>query len=240
MQGAFGIWIDFGNQGTRISRNLIYDTQAATVFLEMNHGPAVVDSNILAGKEVLSNSEATVFAHNLFVDCPYVYRPDTGRRSAYYKPHTTIAVGRKTGTAQDDKWYGNIFVRTGLDTVKNASGYVSNYNVFLEGAGRSAFGDEQSVVDPSVTGFAITGAPQGATVTISVPDTLFSVKPPQVNAAMVGVFPTVGQTIEDRYGKPITVDTDFTGARFTAPVAGPLADLRPGKNSVGWLYRQAP
>ena len=38
IQGAFGIWIDFGNQGIRISGNVIYNTEAATVFLEMNHG----------------------------------------------------------------------------------------------------------------------------------------------------------------------------------------------------------
>ena len=38
-----------------------------------------------------------------------------------------------------------------------------------------------------------------------------SVKGPQVDAELVGVFPTVGQTIEDRYGKPIECDTDING-----------------------------
>ena len=72
-QGAFGIWMDFGNQGTRITRNVIYNTEAATVFLEMDHGPSLVDNNVLIGQAVRSNSEATVFAHNLFVDCGYEY-----------------------------------------------------------------------------------------------------------------------------------------------------------------------
>lgn len=238
MQGAFGIWIDFGNQGTRIARNAIDDTEAATVFLEMNHGPAMVDNNILVGREVLSNSEATVFAHNLFVDCGYVYRSDLQRRSQYYKPHTTIPVGRKSGTAQDDKWYNNIFVRTGLDAVKDAPGYASDHNVFLEGAKKSAFGDEHSVVDPSVTGFAITGQPRGAIIAFTAPDAVFRVRAPRVDAALVGVFPTVGQTIEDRYGRPIAVDTDFTGRRFAKPVAGPFADLKPGRNTITWPYAQ--
>ena len=78
-QGAFGIWIDFGNQGIRITRNIIYNTEAATVFLEMNHGPILVDNNVLIGQSVRSNSEATVFAHNLFVDCGYDLQP--GRQS---------------------------------------------------------------------------------------------------------------------------------------------------------------
>ena len=32
---------------TGITRNIIYETEAATVFLEMDHGPTLVDNNIL-------------------------------------------------------------------------------------------------------------------------------------------------------------------------------------------------
>ena len=42
----------------------------------------------------------------------------------------------------------------------------------------------------------------------------------------VGVFPTVGQTIEDRYGRPC-------GLRYQL-LAGPLADLKSGLNSIRW------
>jgi len=237
-QGAFGIWMDFGNQGTRITRNIIYNTQAATVFLEMDHGPTLVDNNILVGQAVRSNSEATVFAHNLFVDCGYDYSQDMQRQSEYYSPHTTKVVGRKTGTAQDDKWFNNIFVRQGLDKVKTASGYASDYNVFLEGAGKSSFGDGNSVVDPYVTGFAIKDQPRGAVITFSVNDAAIGVKGPQVNARLVGVLPTVGQTIEDRYGKHIQVDTDINGKRYTQPVAGPLADLQKWPETIVWPVRQ--
>jgi len=238
-EGAFGIWMDFGNQGTRITRNIIYKTEAATVFLEMDHGPTLVDNNVLIGPAVRSNSEATVFAHNLFVDCGYDYSPDTGRRSEYYKPHTTVGAGRKTGTAQDDKWFNNIFVRRGLDDVKNAAGYVSDHNVFFEGAGKSTFGDEHSLVDPYVTDLAVQDAALGATITFSVNETLFRVQGPWVNSELVGVFPTVGQTIEDRSGVPITVDTDINGKKFSKPLPGPLANLNQGQNSITWTYRSA-
>jgi len=233
-QGAFGIWMDFGNQGIRITRNIIYNTEAATVFLEMNHGPILVDNNILIGQPVRSNSEATVFAHNLLVDCGYDYSPDTERHSEYYKPHTTKIVGRKTGTAQDDKWFNNIFVRQGLDPVKNASGYVSDYNVFLEGAKKSSFADERSVVDPYVTGLTIKDHSRGTTIEFSMNDTPFGVKGPWVDAKLVGIFPTVGQTIEDHYGHPIKVDTDIHGKRFTQPISGPLTNLQQGVNTITW------
>jgi hypothetical protein len=237
-QGAFGIWIDFGNQGIRITRNVIYNTQAATVFLEMDHGPTLVDNNVLVGQEVRSNSEATVFAHNLFVDCPYEYSPDTGRRSEYYEPHTTKLAGRKTGTAQDDKWFNNVFVRRGLDRVKTAPGYVSDYNVFLEGAKPSSFGDTNSVVDAHVTALAIADQPEGATISFSVNDAALRVQGPQVDATLVGVFPTVGQSIEDQHGKPIAVDTDIHGDRWPRSVPGPLAVLKAGENKITWTLKR--
>jgi hypothetical protein len=237
-EGAFGIWMDFGNQGTRITRNIIYGTQAATIFLEMDHGPTLVDNNILIGPAIRSNSEATVFAHNLFVDCGYEYAPDTGRRSEYYKPHTTQNVGRKTGTAQDDKWYNNIFVRKGLDNVKTAPGYASDCNVFLEGAKKSTFGDEKSAVDSHITGFTIKDEPHGVIITFSVNDAPFRVKGPQVNAELVGIFPTVGQRIEDRFGKPIVVNSDINGRQCAPPICGPLADLQSGSNSITWAIKR--
>jgi hypothetical protein len=237
-QGAFGIWMDFGNQGTRITRNVIDRTEAATVFLEMNHGPTVVDNNLLIGQPIRSNSEATVFAHNLLVDCPYEYSPDVNRRSQYYEPHTTRAAGRKTGTAQDDKWLNNIFVRQGLSQVKTAPGYASDYNVFLEGAKKSSFGDRNSVVDPHVTGLAVKDHPRGTTITFTVSDAPLRRQGPQVNAKLVGVFPTVGQTIEDRHGHPITIDTDLNAKTFPRPIPGPLADLRRGMNTITWSLRK--
>ena len=237
-QGAFGIWIDFGNQGIRITRNIIYNTEAATLFLEMNHGPILVDNNVLIGAEVRSNSEATVFAQNLFVDCPYEYHADVNRRSQYFQPHTTKTAGRKTGTAQDDKWFNNIFVRRGLDRVKTAGGYASDYNVFLEGAKKSSFGDNNSLVDPFVTELAVEDHPLGTTVTFSVNDAPLHVNGPRVGAQLVGVFPTVGQTIEDRDGHPITIETDITGNRFSRPIPGPLATLDPGNNAITWSLRK--
>jgi alpha-N-arabinofuranosidase len=233
-QGAFGIWIDYGNQGTRISRNIVYDTQAATVFLEMNHGPALVDNNVLIGHEIRSNSEATVFAHNLLVDCPFAFRPDLERRSQYYSPHTTRVVGRKAGTAQDDKWFNNIFVRTGLEEVQQSPGHESDFNLFLEGAGSSSFGDRHSRVDAFTSNPSVESQPLGVRISFLVNETPLRMRLPMVGAALVGVFSTVDQTLEDRHGQTISVDTDFNGARFSPPLPGPLADLQPGLNTIQW------
>jgi hypothetical protein len=61
---------------------------------------------------------------------------------------------------------------------------------------------------------------------------------PQVNAGLVGVFPTVGQTIEDRHGKPIEVNSDINGKESARPFSGPLADLKNGLNEIIWSARR--
>ncbi len=99
----------------------------------MDHGPILVDNNVLIGQGVKSWSEGDVFAHNLLVDCNFEMASDTSRQSQFYRPHTRIVVARKPGVPADDKWFHNIFVRRGLESVKKAPGYASDYNVFLEG-----------------------------------------------------------------------------------------------------------
>jgi hypothetical protein len=237
-QAAYGIWMDYANQGTRITGNIIYDTDAETVFLEMNHGPTLIDNNVLIGKGLKSNSEATIIAHNLLVDSWYKYQPDVKRRSAYYKPHTTVPVGKKTGTAKDERWYNNIFIRRGLDDVKDAPGYESDYNVFYEDAKASSFGEENSAVDAFATGFTHEDRPLGVTIRFSVNDAAFSLKGPWVDKNLVGVFSTVGQTIEDHHGDPITVNADFNGRRYPRPIPGPLADLMQGANEIVWTFEK--
>jgi len=121
---------------------------------------------------------------------------------------------------------------------KTAPGYASDYNVFLEGAKKSFFGDKNSVVDPYVTGLTIKDHPRGATITFSMNDTPFRVKVPRVNAELVGVFPTVGQNIEDRYGHPIKVNTDINSRKLTQPIVGPLKDLKQGVNTIVWPVKK--
>jgi hypothetical protein len=107
-------------------------------------------------------------------------------------------------------------------------------NAFLEGAEPSSFGDMSSVVDTYVTGLAIEDRDQGATITFSVNDAPWRVQGPLVDANLVGVFPTVRQTIEDRHGHPITIDADLNGQNWLRPVPGPLATLQRGNYSITW------
>ena len=238
-QAAFGIWIDFGNQGMRINRNIIYDTETAAIFLEMNHGPILVDNNILIGERgISSNSEATVLANNLFVNCNFAYSTDKKRQSQYYTPHTTIVLGKKAVILREDKWYNNIFIKTGPDNVKEGEGYESDFNVFLEGAKNTSFGDKHSLLDSFETNFRKEDQEMGVTITFSANKSIIDAKASLVNGELAGVFTTTGQSIEDRYGTPIQVDTGFNGLKFNPVRVGPLANLKKGINTINWSYKK--
>ena len=101
--------------GPRLTGNIICDTEAEGIFLEMDHGPMLIDNNVLLGGGVRANSENMVFAHNLFVDCPYRDQPDAERQSQFYTPHTTRVLGRKPGLPANNQWYNNLFVGQTLE-----------------------------------------------------------------------------------------------------------------------------
>ena len=60
------------------------------------------------------------------------------------------------------------------------------------------------------------------------------VKAPIIDKNLFGVFTTTGQTIEDKEGNAITVNTDFLGNSFKKPVVGPLSNLKEGINTIAW------
>jgi hypothetical protein len=233
--GAYGIWIDWANQGTRITGNIILDTDTENLFLEMNHGAILVDNNVLArGRGIRSNSEGSVFAHNLFVDCAWDFKQDLKRQSQYFKPHTRIEVARKPGIPRDNKWFNNIFIRRGLEKVKEAAGNVSGYNVFLEGAEPSVFGDTNSVGEAASSLFKIQEDARGVTITYALPASALDMPNPWVDTKLTGVFPTLGQGLEDRFGQPIRVDVDYAGYKRELPKLGPLANPSRDSNIIVW------
>ena len=269
---GFGIWIDFSNQGTRISRNIIYDIDNYCIHLEMNHGPMLLDHNILVGDTfgveakgadfsqhkggINTSTDGVVYAHNLFVDSNQAYTEFTSRSSDYFKPHTAVKAGSRDGTHREDKWLNNIFIRRGLDHMPflryvpvpgagsalkikaedfmGAPGMLADFNLFLEGAKGSSFGDAHSVVDSFPTEFKIESRPTGVTMKFSMNKGYRGVKSPMVDKTMVGIFSTTGQTIEDKEGRAITVNSDFNGRVFEKPTVGPISNLAEGTNMVSW------
>ncbi len=113
--GAFGCWFDWMTQGTRISRNLLYNNEWQDLFFEVSHGPFLVDNNILLSTQgIATQSEGGAFVHNLITGKVTVWA-DPNRFTPYHLPHSTEVAGLSTVLAGDDRFYNNIFIGVGTN-----------------------------------------------------------------------------------------------------------------------------
>ncbi len=110
-----GLWLDWMAQGTRVSRNLFHDNAGQDLFVEVDHGPFLVDNNLfLSPTSLLDMSEGGAYVHNLFVG-KINSRPEPGRETPYHPAHSTTVAGLTTIKGGDDRFYNNIFVGAGAN-----------------------------------------------------------------------------------------------------------------------------
>lgn len=131
-----GLWLDWQAQGTRVTQNLFHDNalpydhlmnEAATVglgediFIEVSHGPTLVDHNLLLSTRALKlPTQGVAVIHNLIagsctavgtgVDNGAKTLPST-RYTPYHRPHSTQVVGFMSILHGDMRFYNNIFVQ---------------------------------------------------------------------------------------------------------------------------------
>jgi hypothetical protein len=74
----WGIHLDWMAQGTRISGNLFHDNAHEDLFVEVNHGPFLVDNNIFLSPGALYDyaSQGGAYVHNLFAGTPNIHDAD--------------------------------------------------------------------------------------------------------------------------------------------------------------------
>lgn len=106
---TLGIWLDWQTQGTRITRNVLYRNNR-DLFVEVSHGPYVVDNNVLASSASVENvSQGGAYLYNLVAG---TYRVETvpDRATPYHVPHSTDVAGYAVIEAGDDRLVGNLFL----------------------------------------------------------------------------------------------------------------------------------
>jgi alpha-N-arabinofuranosidase len=108
-----GLWLDWMAQGARVTRNLFHDNSGEDLFVEVNHGPFLVDNNLLLSPvSLLDMSEGGAYAHNLMTG-RIVSRAELRRSTPYHPPHTTAVAGLVNIKGGDDRFYNNILVGGG-------------------------------------------------------------------------------------------------------------------------------
>ncbi len=127
---SLGIWSDWETQGTHISQNLFYNNQR-DLFVEVSHGPYVVDHNILTSDYALDNfSEGGAYVNNLI--CGKMRQEKVlDRATQYHLPHSTKVAGFSCIYGGDDRFYNNIFIGAPGVSGTGTSHY-NGYNTSLE------------------------------------------------------------------------------------------------------------
>ena len=123
---TMGIWCDWEAQGTRITQNLLHDNQkpefakvlkggmmSQDIFVEVSHGPTLIDNNILLSDASLRfATQGVAMVHNLICGSLTAFgEGTTWRYTPYHMPHRTEVMGFMTFLHGDDRFYNNIFVQ---------------------------------------------------------------------------------------------------------------------------------
>lgn len=109
---SLGLWLDWQTQGTRISRNLFY-RNSRDFFVEVSHGPYVVDHNIFASPVEMDNfAQGGAYVNNLI--CGKINQQKVlDRATPYHDAHSTDVSGVAVVYGGDDRYFGNVFVGNG-------------------------------------------------------------------------------------------------------------------------------
>jgi len=131
-----GLWLDWMAQGTRVTANLFHENQSEDLFVEVDHGPFLIDNNIfLSPTALLSLSQGGAYVHNLMAGAIRL-NPYDARQTPFHKAHSTELAGMHDNPFGDDRCFNNIFVqRADLSQYDAAPMPVyMDGNVFLKGA----------------------------------------------------------------------------------------------------------
>ena len=106
---TLGMWFDWQAQGLRVHAN-IFECNNRDLFVEVSHGPYLVDNNIFASAYAFDNaSQGGAYAHNLV--CGFFnHYPVLNRSTPYHFPHSTLPAGTVPVYGGDDRWMQNVFV----------------------------------------------------------------------------------------------------------------------------------
>lgn len=106
---SLGTWLDWQAQGTRLSRNVYHDN-CRDLFVEVSHGPYLVDHNIFGSPAALELfSQGGAFVNNLICGTLRL-EPVLDRATPYHRPHSTQVAGYAVIYGGDDRYVGNLFV----------------------------------------------------------------------------------------------------------------------------------
>ncbi len=213
---TLGIWLDWMAQGTHVTGNLLHDNQQIDLFLEVDHGPFLVDNNIfLSRQSQLIVSQGGAYAHNLIAGGLNMI-PFDARLTPFHKAHSTEVAGLTNNPCGDVRYYNNLFVQGGdISPYDKATLPVwMAGNVFLQAAKPSKHETAPLVrpdFDPSIK---LVEKPDGFYLEITL-DKAWGLEQPRklVTTELLGRATIPDLPFENADGSPIRVNTDYFGKK---------------------------
>lgn len=129
IQGGSGIWLDWDNKHSRVTRNIIHDIQTLQggIFVEASTSPSLVDNNIIwdiDGNGLYGNdSDHQLWLHNLVA------------RTTQAAVHIVVATDRSLDgealTAEQNTIKNNMFIDAGRNMNLSAGNNKVDYNLYI-------------------------------------------------------------------------------------------------------------
>jgi alpha-N-arabinofuranosidase len=209
------VWLDWMAQGSRISANLFHDNDQ-DIFFEVDHGPFLIDNNILLSPVALyERSEGGAFVHNL-VTGTIIGASGDERETPYFVPHSTTITGLKNIAGGDIRFYNNIFIGKArlniYDKVQQAT--PTDGNVYLNGAVPGAAEKMPVVLNNFYPNIRLQTKPDGVYLYINTDPAWMTDQ--VVTANLLGKVFGIGLPFENPDGSPVIADKDYFGQRRNA------------------------
>jgi hypothetical protein len=238
-----GLWFDWMTQGTRISGNLLYNNDLEDIFLEVDHGPFIVDNNILLSPfSIRTQSEGGAFVHNLITGSVYMWS-EPNRFTPYFLPHSTDVKGLSTIYSGDDRYYNNIFLgigdktdnksrfKYGLEGYNNAKLPVwMSDNLYYNGA--KPCDKEKNYIESSGYNPEVRLVETGDSVYLhfAFDQQYYSHKGKMITTGLLGKAKVPDTVFENPDGTSLKIDKDYFGHSRSDANAfpGPFVDLDKG------------
>lgn len=252
---CLGLWLDWMAQGTRVSGNLFHDNAGQDLFVEVNHGPFVVDNNFfLSPVCLLDMSEGGAYAHNLFAG-KIISRPELSRETPFHPAHATAMAGLARIQGGDNRFFNNIFIGGGDVVADSPTGAAKDPewrggyglwmydfrehsvktggNVYFKGA-RPGAQESGAVVEPGAPMFKWNASPDTVSLQAEWGSRLREAVTARVTTATLGRARVPGLGYENPDGSALEIGSDFLGnpRSKTRPTPGPLERAATGEKAL--------
>jgi alpha-N-arabinofuranosidase len=228
-------------QGTRVTQNLLHDNgPSEDLFLEVNHGPCLVDNNILLSpSSLLVNSQGAAYAHNLMAGRIHVVNTEK-RKTPHLQAHDTKVVGLSENLSGDERFYNNLFisnlgVRDMREYDKVKLPVWMDGNVYFLGAQPGKVEADPVVQNDFDPGLKLIKMDDGIYLEMHVnADQITARKRQLVTTELLGKAKTPDLPYVQPDGSPYRIETDYLGKKRNTenPFPGPFATSQIEKEMI--------